>query len=64
MNAIVQCPKGCGRLVREGQFDGRPSLLNVSGAWRGYEHICCFDGANERQDTDDSPARDEELETQ
>jgi hypothetical protein len=33
---IVQCPKGCGRLVREDQFAGCPDILNVGGAWKDY----------------------------
>lgn len=58
---IIQCPKGCGRLVYPGKFDGRDDHLNAGGAWKGYPHMCGFDGADVRGDNDDSPTRAEEI---
>lgn len=57
MNEIVQCPKGCGRLVRVRGVD----VVNAAGAWKDFPHSCWCDGADVRGDNDDSPTRAEEL---
>ena len=61
MSSIVQCPKGCGRLVIRAFSMGVPTYLNAGGAWKDYPHMCGFDGANERGDNDDALSRDEEI---
>jgi hypothetical protein len=57
MNEIIQCPEGCGRLVRQSPAGS----VNAAGAWAGMPHSCAFDGANVRGDNDDGDTRAEEL---